>query len=347
MGILLSNLDLKVFRGIHDLSLTSLSTINVLVGANNCGKTSVLEAIKLMSSPGDVGNLIRVSSQRASVGSDVRLAKAADYFSNILTKDPAEHGTYTFDISATIRDHLYHYTVAGDSNEVVDSSGVTKKAFSFSTRVQKDDGKAVFNSYRIINGQAENFEATENGLFGGIYVHSSTRPYPSCVHFLSESIINEQKATLLEVLQLFDAEIDDISIVGDDVYIHNKESGVLPLFVYGTGLQKTVLLTSLLTAHRSGIVLIDEIDNAINISAFRDVFSWFIRACRMLNVQAFVTTHSAEAVDAMLENVTDDSDDIRIITMRKDRQFHKTRAVVRSGRQAKRDRIDFEMELRV
>ena len=40
----ISKLQISAFRGIRDLTLDNLSTVNVLVGANNCGKTSVLEA---------------------------------------------------------------------------------------------------------------------------------------------------------------------------------------------------------------------------------------------------------------------------------------------------------------
>src|SRR5438045_9351098 len=39
------------FRGIQDLKLEGLGQINLLVGDNNSGKTSVLEALSLYSNP--------------------------------------------------------------------------------------------------------------------------------------------------------------------------------------------------------------------------------------------------------------------------------------------------------
>ena len=95
-----------------------------------------------------------------------------------------------------------------------------------------------------------------------------------------------------------------------------------------------------------GIILIDEIDNAINMSVFHKIFPWFIQKCKEHNIQAFVTTHSAEAIDAILES-QNDNDDIRIITLRKTPKTHKTIAKICTGSEALADRENFKMELRV
>ena len=58
----------------------------------------------------------------------------------------------------------------------------------------------------------------------------------------------------------------------------------------------------------------------IHVSAFEEVFHWFVETCLKYNVQAFITTHSAEAIDAMLEvtrGFYTDNDPLKIITMRK------------------------------
>jgi AAA15 family ATPase/GTPase len=65
-------------------------------------------------------------------------------------------------------------------------------------------------------------------------------------------------------------------------------------------------LTLLNTAN--GILLVDEIEISIYVSALSRIFSWLIETCRRLEIQLFVTTHSLEAIDAMLqpEIATDD-----------------------------------------
>lgn len=49
---IISDLNIKRFRGIRDLKIASLDRVNLIVGDNNCGKTSVLEALQLSGHPG-------------------------------------------------------------------------------------------------------------------------------------------------------------------------------------------------------------------------------------------------------------------------------------------------------
>ena len=60
----ISSLDIKCFRGLKNLKLDDLSNINIFVGGNNSGKTSVLELLKLMSAPYDVKMLKSVHIRR-------------------------------------------------------------------------------------------------------------------------------------------------------------------------------------------------------------------------------------------------------------------------------------------
>ena len=43
---------IKNFRALREFGMTGLGRVNLLVGTNNCGKTSVLEAIHILSVPG-------------------------------------------------------------------------------------------------------------------------------------------------------------------------------------------------------------------------------------------------------------------------------------------------------
>jgi len=60
----LDNLTIHRFRGLRDLALQELGQINLLVGANNSGKTSVLEAISTYCRPLDIGEWLKTSERR-------------------------------------------------------------------------------------------------------------------------------------------------------------------------------------------------------------------------------------------------------------------------------------------
>lgn len=58
------NLTIHQFRGLQNLRLQNLGTINLLVGVNNSGKTSVLEAISTYCSPFNPVKLIDIAWSR-------------------------------------------------------------------------------------------------------------------------------------------------------------------------------------------------------------------------------------------------------------------------------------------
>lgn len=60
----IDNLTIHRFRGLRDLILEDLGQINVLVGVNNSGKTSVLEAISTYCNPLDILEWINTAWRR-------------------------------------------------------------------------------------------------------------------------------------------------------------------------------------------------------------------------------------------------------------------------------------------
>ena len=67
MAIHIENLKIEQFRGIRQLSVPNLNHINLIVGDNNCGKTSFLEALLLLRDPGDFTNTLRIARMRDSL----------------------------------------------------------------------------------------------------------------------------------------------------------------------------------------------------------------------------------------------------------------------------------------
>lgn len=47
----IESLKINLFRGIENLEIEDLGAVNIIVGDNNAGKTSVLEAIQFLCAP--------------------------------------------------------------------------------------------------------------------------------------------------------------------------------------------------------------------------------------------------------------------------------------------------------
>ena len=52
-AVLYTSMEIKGYRGLSSLRLDGLTRINLLVGTNNSGKTSILECIGLLHAAGD------------------------------------------------------------------------------------------------------------------------------------------------------------------------------------------------------------------------------------------------------------------------------------------------------
>ena len=65
---MLQTLAIRGYRGFESYRLANLTRVNLVVGKNNCGKTSVLEAIELLVSGGHPSVFLRSNARRHGAG---------------------------------------------------------------------------------------------------------------------------------------------------------------------------------------------------------------------------------------------------------------------------------------
>lgn len=126
---------------------------------------------------------------------------------------------------------------------------------------------------------------------------------------------------MIEVLKEFDDSI--MSINADTHNLTNKKrymilsknhNQAIPLELYGDGMKKAILL-------------LDEFETAIHTSAMIKVFSWILRACKKLNVQIFLISHSEEAINKLLICCPELQNDIQLYTLYKRENQTKVRTL--------------------
>lgn len=334
---------LDKYRGITNLKLDDLSRVNVIVGANNCGKTSVLEAISIMGDPQDMGRILRVALQHSQVDEAERDEHLARYAASVFSQGEMELAVMT-------EDHHFAFQAAGMLGTSVDANGVERETFTVTTRSQNESGVPVEGKHIFRDGELARYSPV-NPLYNLLYLSSTTTNYyQSCIDFVRHGVRTSGKSEVLHNIQLLDSSVTDITLVGSEIYLKSETQGVLPLYSYGAGVQKTVCLAAALESCADSVILIDEIETAIHGAAFRELLRWFLSACIRLNIQAFVTTHSAEALDALINAAHEehgDEDVLRVITLRKGVKTGNTIPLVRSGEEAYRVRECCELELRV
>jgi len=122
---------------------------------------------------------------------------------------------------------------------------------------------------------------------------------------LSEATLAGQKPRVLSLLQSLDGGIRDLLILTPKgkpvIYIDYATNGLLPLSAFGDGVKRAFFMALVLNSVEGGVLLIDEIESSLHVTALGSLFSWLVKSCETRNVQLFATTHSLEAVDAMLQ----------------------------------------------
>lgn len=330
-------LQISGYRGLEMAELSQLGAVNIFVGNNNSGKTSLLEAISILCNPLDPFSWLEVSQRRLYLGRtrmvfrpDLEAMKwifpqkigsfsSESYQGQILIKSSGN--TPVSEIEARL---VEIYGVGSEKNSQgkinedllssetdavipgIELEIITQSSEQFSLHsLEKDPTAEVFQFWeneRFIQRQRKKPFVKNATIFPS---YSSSEPI---LDRLSRIILQEEdgKDKVLELIRSFDDNILDIEITSTPtaratLYIKHKDIGFAPLYVFGDGFKRilTIALTALTTA--DGVLLIDEIETSIHISALSRVFSWLIKTCNHLNTQLFVTTHSLEAIDAMLQ----------------------------------------------
>lgn len=234
------DINIKNYRGIQELNIAGLKNVNILVGNNNVGKTSLLEAIQIFSNP-TMYTLSKISRQRDNYKPEIRMniLNSLYYLFNIKETDSNSH---FFNISGTsenksknvqikvIKEKIYHLT---ENNNIIDNQEEID-SYIYEISINDKVEKLVLNKYSDFS-----FKITSPDFK---------------VHFIQtiDHIINDVFIELLKskdikdkavaLLQEFDKDIIDIRYIpNENNYIPVLELSngeYLPIALYGDGLKK-------------------------------------------------------------------------------------------------------------
>jgi AAA15 family ATPase/GTPase len=338
----LEHLTIHQFRGLKNLELRDLGTINLLVGANNSGKTSVLEAIAIYCRPLDPKAWLNTSWSREIKSSRKPQLDALrwlfpqskqDYYRDfyageILAEGEGDfplrkleaiyeeiEGTYTLnDIQENLDNELFSEDLIQRGADLLVRVAVPQHSFE----ITNFDKVTIEQGYWVTEHHFELWES-ERSVFGkkrsklNLSVETispfSHRIEQLQVESLSNAIEQRFKSEIIELLQNLDQGIINLEILStsrnrkERLYIDHKDIGIAPLSAFGDGVRRLLYIASTLVKAKGGVLLIDELESSIHTQVLDRSFSWLIKACQEREIQLFVTTHSLEAVDAILNSI--------------------------------------------
>lgn len=370
MAIHFEKMHIRAFKGIQDLEISSLNHINILTGDNNCGKTSVLEAIQLMRNPTEFSGILRIARER-----DIwrGFSGAATPYDNLVNLFPKSIKQLTLGMEVIQRGQTRGVTLSGVTRTAMpDATLRPEPRYRWSSKPSVDEmseinifeGTLVYSDNGTQNKQSVSFTDQTSLTDFRMKRSSATKIiYRPTTHYAHGSVFGKilkddgYKSLCLFILQIFDKNICDLLLLKSEdtgravEYIKHTEWGNMPLSTYGDGIKKVLSIASGIADAVDGILLIDEFEMAIHAQHYEQIFSFIIKACQQMRVQLFLTTHSEEAIDAMLKiqeyDAQSELDPINLITLKNITNENKTYARVISGRDTYANRENFGFEARL
>ncbi|UUO14454.1 AAA family ATPase [Dolichospermum heterosporum] len=379
----LENVTIHQFRGLRDLELKDIGRINLLVGINNSGKTSVLEALSVYCHPLDIKVWLNTANQREQ---DMRVyrTRTLDAIKWLFTHNSASiveadkpiiliSSTGLFSVKKLIASYEEQEEIwlSEESNirnlsneEEIENEDTprVRKGIKLKIGVFPDDGyqlSLLGEPSDLITDfllwEDERFYRLsgkrETSLKTSVVTPSSHRSEVSQFRLLSEATFQNFKADVVKLLQQMDKNISDIEILLSpesissrfNIYIQHEKLGLAPVSTFGDGIRRLLHIALKLASVKGGILLIDELESTIHTEALQNSFRWLVKWCTEMDVQLFATTHSLEAVDALLGVTESDSD---LVLYRLEPKEGKTKVVRHDGHRLRRLREELGQEVR-
>jgi AAA15 family ATPase/GTPase len=366
----LDDLTIHRFRGLRDLNLKDLGQINILVGGNNSGKTSVLEAISTYCRPLDPLEWLNTSWRREIKSSRKPQLDALKWLfpqnSEVSHTHVYEGESYVSsngDFPVTESRAIYReFEGISELGEAENSSEsqleIDEIEFDNILRGAELELKVATISHP--EELSVKFEIWENQRFvnrknrsTAVLPIDTVTPFSHRIEQLQISLLSEVtllgiKPEVIKLLQQMDSEITDLVILSQtgkrpSLYIDHKRVGISPLSAFGDGVRRLLFIALTLVKVEGGVLLIDEIETAIHTLALGSSFAWIVDWCQRLDVQLFATTHSLEAIDAMLEASDSETD---LVLYRLEKKESQTKAIRLERERLHRLREDLGLEVR-
>ncbi|MCP4149783.1 MAG: AAA family ATPase [bacterium] len=291
-----SRLNITDYKRLQNLEVSKFSRINLVAGINNSGKTTLLEALYLLSRQNDFSGLLEVIRRRGKVAED---QVNPEWFINSLPQNVEINGVFDGN-PATVR--IRHYKE--------ENNGIDRSNYIESVEISSDYAKIKQESLtRIFKGQKRETQAggikimcpsifsspfflNEPHRYAPFY-HKSTqsKALPEIFRFIKQKVVDTvTDVRLVDEWQRF--------LVSDSQF-----DTALDLMDYGEGLQRIFFISLLFASAQNGIILIDEFENAIHTELISNFAEFIYELSVLFNTQVFLTTHSKECIDAFVRNI--------------------------------------------
>ena len=320
----LPSLSIKGFRGISDLSIPRLGRVTLITGMNNTGKTSILEAVRLLAEEGaleTIRELLQLREEGIEALSDDGESPSGQAFllSALFNGFPRiPQGSEPILISCADGSRRLEMEVgwfiddhdeSGNSRLIpLEPDMVEDEIDSLPALVVNANGRTRIYPTDRIDRPAGNRRLRfriDSGKVSSRFVNASGSERTESLGPLWDNIsLTERETYVVEALRIIDRRISAVSMVGENSLRGSRTAVVrsenfdrrVPLRSFGDGMNRLFGIILSLVNVSGGILLVDEFENGMHHAVQVDAWRLVFRLSETLNVQVLATTHSFDCV---------------------------------------------------
>lgn len=294
---MLRSLKIENFRCFRSFELQQLGRLNLLVGTNNCGKTSVLEAIQLLVSQ---SNLKRLATMMIARGEyvldddslDIRnLFYGHEIFLGKKLSISGQNDSGSSSISVSVEEAGNEHSSLEVSERIAFKRGnklasvpLSSKGYVTALRLRSEEFVDLGTKTRFLT--------------------SSSLDSKQMLDLFEQIVLTPEEELVVEALKIVEPNIERIAPVsfrkgysgsrsGFAVRLSNSDQRI-PIGSMGDGTWRMLGLALALVEAKDGFLLVDEIDTGFHFSTMSTMWKLIWESAKKLNIQVFATTHNSD-----------------------------------------------------
>jgi AAA15 family ATPase/GTPase len=297
------------FKRFADFEVKNLGQFNLIVGDNNTGKTSFLEAL-LIDEDDSIFRMIEGLVYSICI-------RSAEYTLNVSTHREYLYNHFTIFLNKIIKSDIISILIKKTDT----TYNINFRKFNHNIdldALNSFEKEKLFSSDELQNEFIFSINDAISTTLSPKIVASNYFPFipfglghdKYLIDYYS-GYIDVNKTTrekFIEWLQILIPKVNDVR-VGNDV-INIYEEGIdtpMPLFTYGEGANKLFRILCEIAMCKGKRLMIDEIDAGIHYSRFKSFWRTIMQAAKAYDVQIFATTHNIECIEYFREVLEEDA----------------------------------------
>ncbi|MBD1877553.1 AAA family ATPase [Coleofasciculus sp. FACHB-T130] len=339
---MLRDLTIQNYRCFKDFYIDGLARVNLLVGMNNSGKTSLLEAVCLLVNQNSPSLLLDLLDKRGEFAEQLFIRESGEVIHR-LNRYQIRHIFHSHQfqpeqdihfksrqespLSLSLSIGLFpsvQKDLHSEDEGISEQDDIDTDAFNLvfiyisderATRQDisvDEDGSIESRSFQLLK-QAPSSVFLKTSI-KSLFLTTGMMSFEQLAALWDKITLTPKENSIIEALQILEPAIERINFTSRQTF----NSGILvklrgqpnpiPLGSMGDGMRRILTLAMAAVTVENGFLIVDEIDTGLHYQTQTDMWRLILEISQRLNIQVFATTHSWDCITAFQESLAQTKD---------------------------------------